>query len=79
MDCLREATVDAVQLAGEVADGFAGAWNRHDMEAFGQLFHEDADFVNVVGLENARPGIHPASPQRHPCSCLQELHPPRCG
>jgi len=24
-------------------------------------------------------GIHPASPQRHPCSCLQELHPPRCG
>jgi uncharacterized protein (TIGR02246 family) len=42
--------VDAVQLAGEVADGFAGAWNRHDMEALGQLFHDDADFVNVVGV-----------------------------
>jgi uncharacterized protein (TIGR02246 family) len=61
MDCLREATVDAVQLAGEVADGFAGAWNGHDMEAFGQLFHEDADFVNVVGLEMRGRG----SIQRH--------------
>jgi uncharacterized protein (TIGR02246 family) len=43
--------VDAAQLAGEVADGFAEAWNRHDMAALGQLFHDDADFVNVVGLQ----------------------------
>jgi uncharacterized protein (TIGR02246 family) len=42
--------VDAIALAGETADGFATAWNKHDMEALGQLFFEDADFVNVVGL-----------------------------
>lgn len=28
--------------------GFADAWNRHDMVAFGQLFAPDADFVNVT-------------------------------
>lgn len=27
--------------------GFADAWNRHDMAAFGRLFAPDADFVNV--------------------------------
>jgi uncharacterized protein (TIGR02246 family) len=26
------------------------AWNRHDMDAFGNLFAEDADFVNVRGV-----------------------------
>jgi hypothetical protein len=25
---------------------FQDAWNRHDMERFGQLFHADATFVN---------------------------------
>jgi len=25
------------------------AWNRHDMEAFGNLFVESADFVNIFG------------------------------
>lgn len=29
---------------------FAGAWNRHDMEAMAALFAKDAQFVNVVGL-----------------------------
>ena len=28
---------------------FAEAWNRHDMDAFGALFTQDADFVNVTG------------------------------
>ena len=32
-----------------VVDGFIHAWNSHDMKAFGELFTEDADFVNVVG------------------------------
>ena len=32
-----------------VVDGFIRAWNSHDMKAFGELFTEDADFVNVVG------------------------------
>jgi uncharacterized protein (TIGR02246 family) len=29
---------------------FADAWNAHDMAALAQLFAEDADFVNVVGI-----------------------------
>jgi len=29
---------------------FAECWNRHDMEAFAELFTPDAEFVNVVGL-----------------------------
>lgn len=28
---------------------FEETWNRHDMEAYGQLFHEDALFVNRFG------------------------------
>jgi uncharacterized protein (TIGR02246 family) len=33
----------------KVVNGFAEAWNRHDMNAFGSLFTPDADFVNVLG------------------------------
>lgn len=33
-----------------VVEAFADSWNRHDMAAFAQLFAEDAEFVNVVGL-----------------------------
>ena len=33
-----------------VVNAFAEAWNRHDMNAFAELFAEDAEFVNVVGL-----------------------------
>lgn len=32
-----------------VVHGFEDAWNRHDMDAFAELFATDADFVNVVG------------------------------
>jgi uncharacterized protein (TIGR02246 family) len=28
---------------------FQTAWNSHDMESFGALFHEDATFVNRFG------------------------------
>jgi uncharacterized protein (TIGR02246 family) len=38
-----------MQVGGDLAAGFAGAWNQHDMVALGQLFHDDAAFVNVVG------------------------------
>lgn len=37
-------------VASEMAGGFATAWNRHDMEALGRLFHDDAAFVNIVGV-----------------------------
>ena len=33
-----------------VVEAFAEAWNKHDMNAFSELFAEDAEFVNVVGL-----------------------------
>jgi uncharacterized protein (TIGR02246 family) len=35
--------------AGELAAGFASAWNQHDMDALAGLFHADAAFVNVAG------------------------------
>lgn len=37
------------EAARVAVNRFAEAWNRHDMEAFGALFAEDADFVNVTG------------------------------
>lgn len=33
-----------------VVESFVECWNRHDMNAFAELFSEDAEFVNVVGL-----------------------------
>jgi uncharacterized protein (TIGR02246 family) len=41
---------DDRQSIENVVRAFSDCWNRHDMEAFGQLFAEDAEFVNVVGL-----------------------------
>jgi uncharacterized protein (TIGR02246 family) len=32
-----------------VVNEFPDTWNRHDMDAIGALFAEDADFVNVTG------------------------------
>lgn len=32
-----------------IAARFAEVWNRHDMAAFGELFHADASFVNRFG------------------------------
>ena len=37
---------EAVRVA---VNRLAEAWNRHDMDAFGALFTQDADFVNVTG------------------------------
>jgi uncharacterized protein (TIGR02246 family) len=33
----------------EITTRFQEAWNTHDMEAFGRLFHPDATFVNRFG------------------------------
>jgi uncharacterized protein (TIGR02246 family) len=33
----------------DIAARFQDAWNTHDMEAFGRLFHADASFVNRFG------------------------------
>jgi uncharacterized protein (TIGR02246 family) len=40
---------DAAEIAAGV-QRFAQAWNAHDMPAFADLFADDAQFVNVVGL-----------------------------
>lgn len=41
---------DAREAVARVVHAFAECWNRHDMEAFGELFSPDAEFVNVVGI-----------------------------
>jgi uncharacterized protein (TIGR02246 family) len=45
---------DAAQPSEElrirsVLEQMQEVWNRHDMDAFSNLFTEDADFVNVIG------------------------------
>jgi uncharacterized protein (TIGR02246 family) len=50
----------------DITTGFQEAWNTHDMEAFGRLFHPDATFVNRFGtywrgadrIVAAHAGIH---------------------
>ena len=34
---------------GDTPAAFQAAWNAHDMEAFGALFHDDATFVSRFG------------------------------
>jgi uncharacterized protein (TIGR02246 family) len=46
MASAAESDVDAIRLA---VTRFSEFWNRHDMDAFGALFAQDADFVNVTG------------------------------
>jgi uncharacterized protein (TIGR02246 family) len=44
--------------AGALADQFRIDWNKHDMDAMGQLLTADADFVNVIGMHmKGRPAI----------------------
>lgn len=33
-----------------IVSDLESAWNRHDMQAYGALFHDDAEWVNVVGM-----------------------------
>src|SRR3546814_792832 len=50
----------------EITTRFQTAWNTHDMEAFGRLFHPDATFVNrfatywrgIDQIVAGRTGIH---------------------
>jgi uncharacterized protein (TIGR02246 family) len=41
---------EALTEVTRVVEAFAQSWNKHDMEAFAELFSPDAEFVNVVGL-----------------------------
>jgi len=40
---------DSIAPVTQVVHQFAQCWNRHDMNAFAELFAPDAEFVNVVG------------------------------
>jgi Domain of unknown function (DUF4440) len=44
------ATPNDAKDVRDVVAAFAVTWNRHDLDAFGKLFAQDADFVNVAGL-----------------------------
>jgi len=49
--------------------GFESAWNAHDMKSLGQLFREDAEFINVVGMHwRGRPAIQAAHAAFHETS-----------
>ena len=40
----------SIMTPTDVAAAFAKAWSKRDADAIADLFVEDADFVNVVGL-----------------------------
>lgn len=43
-------TKDDEKAIRKVVLGVEEAWNAHDMKAYGKLFREDAEFINVVGM-----------------------------
>ncbi|MGS1095390.1 SgcJ/EcaC family oxidoreductase [Aquamicrobium terrae] len=47
---ISESTDAPIQDPAEIAQQFADAWNARDAATLAELFAEDADFVNVVGL-----------------------------
>ena len=38
------------QAIKDVLHGYGDAWNRHDMKALAELFTDDANWVNIVGM-----------------------------
>ncbi|MFC0306135.1 SgcJ/EcaC family oxidoreductase [Rhizorhabdus histidinilytica] len=42
-------TRDEAMMPADLGQRFEAAWNAHDMDAFGRLFHADATFVNRFG------------------------------
>lgn len=48
----------AFDKAREIVDAFAAALNAQDAEALGELFSDDAEFVNILGMRmRGREGI----------------------
>ena len=48
----------------QVLNGFTDGWNRHDAKTFSEIFTEDADFTNVMGM------------RRHGRTAIEEIHAP---
>jgi len=38
------------EAARQIVGNLEAAWNKHDMQAYGALFHDDAEWINVVGM-----------------------------
>jgi uncharacterized protein (TIGR02246 family) len=58
--------MDAADAFAEIVAELTAAWNRHDMDAFPALFHEDATFVNIRGtLWKGREAIRDLHKQIH--------------
>jgi uncharacterized protein (TIGR02246 family) len=58
--------MDAADALAEIVAAMTAAWNRHDMDAFAALFHDDATFVNIRGtLMTGRDAIRAAHRQIH--------------
>ena len=58
-------STEVTEVTG-IVRAFAETWNRHDMNAFAELFAEDAEFVNVVGTWwKGRPEIRAAHEFTH--------------
>lgn len=38
------------EAARQIVANMEAAWNKHDMQAYGALFHDDAEWINVVGM-----------------------------
>jgi uncharacterized protein (TIGR02246 family) len=65
-DRARGDDMDAAAAFAEIVIALTAAWNRHDMEAFAALFHEDATFVNIRGtLWKGRDAIRDVHKQIH--------------
>ena len=74
----------------QVAKNYETLWNKHDMNAFADLFTDDAEWVNVVGMVwRGKPEVMKAQPSL-PRNEFQEsfdlcrrcdgsFHPARCG
>ena len=45
----KQSNKEDAQAIQKVLADFTGAWNRHDMRAFSELFTDDADFVVISG------------------------------
>ena len=58
--------MDAANAMNDIVAALTAAWNRHDMDAFAALFHEDATFVNIRGtLLKGRDAIRDVHKQIH--------------
>jgi len=76
------------QIAGDFATKLSEAWNVHDMQAFADLFHDDAAFVNVNGtyahgrheIRKHHEAVHAGFFRNSTMSMrVEDSHPPAAG